>query len=96
MKQAFMEYHETIKKYNAAIEEKLQPLEKAGVNVCKGGSGIAEWAQIYKGIPALANELGVELEVKSRGDNRYPFEASFVYDGIRYLQLFTEPDNIDK
>lgn len=42
---------------------------------------------VYEGIKKIALQMDKELVVKKTDNEEYPFEASFVCDGIKYFQM---------
>lgn len=58
-------------------------------NIIFCGVTLSSHIQIFKGIEVLAKLLECELESKDNHSDEYPIILSFVYNGVKFVQLFS-------
>jgi hypothetical protein len=79
LKQAFLRYHQAVKKIHEAesVFNYDMPFRMCTAIV----------NQVYRGIDSIARWFGVEVNVVSFDSKKFPYEAIVEYDGITYYQL---------
>lgn len=48
---------------------------------------------VFQGIEKMANALGVDTVEGKRDDKNYPTDISFVYQGVKFFQIFECENN---
>lgn len=71
--------------------KELKSLEDYNNQICL--AAVAYFIQIYSGIQMIADVMGFVLNEEERECTGYPYEYSFYYRGIKFLQINKEKLN---
>ena len=69
------------------IAARFSDIETDDVTNCETGTPREARVHINTGLEVLAAECGATIASEPRGDDTYPWEHSFMYDGVLFFQI---------
>lgn len=69
------------------LAARFEALETDAITNCETSYEREGRVHINTGIKALAAECGATVKMSARGEGQYPWEHSFIYDGVLFFEI---------